>query len=143
LGVVLIIAALISMATIHRFEDLEVWRMARQIENKVFELTHPSLFLNDFDLIRQMRRSSGSIMDNIAEGFGRGGRLEFINSLSIAKGEANELQSQLLRSKDRGYITEETCTNLYAEAENLAGKIGSFMLYLNNTDRKGQKFQNR
>jgi four helix bundle protein len=54
-----------------------------------------------------MNNSSGSVMDNIAEGFGRGSRLEFVQFLSISKGSANELQSQLHRSFDRKYISKE------------------------------------
>ena len=82
-------------------------------------------------------------MDNIAEGFGRSSRLEFINALSIAKGETTELQSQLYRSADRGYISKETREEVHQEAEVLSRKIGSFMNYLNNTEHKGQKFLNR
>lgn len=131
------------MATIHHFQDLEVWQLARSLENKVFALTNPATFHNDFDLIRQMRRSSGSVMDNIAEGFGRGGKFEFVNSLSIAKGEVAEIQSQLFRSADRQYIANDIREAIHEEAERLAIKIGSFMHYLNSTDHKGQKFQNR
>lgn len=54
-----------------------------------------------------MRGSCGSIMDNIAEGFDRGSKNEFTNSLTIAKGETGELKSQLYRSLDNKYITEE------------------------------------
>ena len=131
------------MATAQRFEDLEVWQMSRTLENKVFIFANAIEFKNDFDLIRQMRRSSGSIMDNIAEGFGRSSRLEFINALSIAKGEVTELQSQLYRSADRGYLSKETREEVHQEAEVLSRKIGSFMNYLNNTAHKGQKFLNR
>ena len=82
-------------------------------------------------------------MDNIAEGFGRCSRLEFINSLSIAKGEANEVESQIYRATDRGYISIETKDEIHQETDLLIKKLGNFINYLNGTDIKGQKFMNR
>lgn len=131
------------MATIYRFEELEVWKLADALEQKVFAYAKPERFRNDFDLIRQMNRAAGAVMDNIAEGFGRGGRLEFINSLSIAKGEATEIESQLIRARNRGYLSDEGYTALKSEAEKLSAKLGSFMKYLNSCEHKGQKFRNR
>ncbi|MCS3799173.1 four helix bundle protein [Niastella sp. OAS944] len=75
------------MATITKFEDLEIWQLARILSKKAYALTFKEPLASDFRLKDQIRGSSGSIMDNIAEGFERGSRLEFINSLSISKGE--------------------------------------------------------
>ncbi len=83
------------MAHIEKFEDIIAWQKARDNDKMVYELTHNSSFSKDFSLIDQMRRSSGSIMDNIAEGFERGGNKEFIQFLYISKGSASELRSQL------------------------------------------------
>lgn len=66
------------MATIQKFEELEVWKIARELSNEVFTLTKKESFKRDFSLIDQIRRSSGSSMDNIAEGFGRGSNKEFL-----------------------------------------------------------------
>ena len=90
------------MATIKKFEDLEIWQIARELHLEISEITQsiPS-FARDFELKDQIRRSAGSTMDNIAEGFGRSSRLEFIQFLSIAKASASEVQSQLIRSIDR------------------------------------------
>jgi four helix bundle protein len=90
-----------------------------------------------------LRGSSGSIMDNIAEGFERGSKLEFINSLGYSKGEVGELKSQLYRSLDNKYITQEIFDNLYSKADLLTKKITAFISYLNSSDIKGQKFKNR
>jgi four helix bundle protein len=75
------------MATVKRFEDLEIWQMARELENKVFEETQKGKLSKDYKLKDQMNSAAGSIMDNIAEGFGRGSRLEFVQFLSISKGQ--------------------------------------------------------
>lgn len=69
------------MATVQRFEDLRIWQGARALENNIFHLTQQGTFSRDFELKNQISRSSGSVMDNIAEGFGRGSRTEFVQFL--------------------------------------------------------------
>jgi len=83
------------MATIKRFEDLQIWEISRRLCKDVFALTNKGLFLKDFKFRDQIRSSAGSVMDNIAEGFERSSRPEFVNFLSIAKGSAGETRSQL------------------------------------------------
>lgn len=82
-------------------------------------------------------------MDNIAEGFERAGRNEFINFLYISKDEIGELKSQLYRAFDNSYIEESTFLELYADADLLTKKTTSFITYLNGSKVKGQKFKNR
>lgn len=131
------------MATITSFTELEIWKLAVLLHDKIFELTKLELLSRDFALKDQMNRSSGSVMDNIAEGFGRGGRLEFIQFLTIARGSISELQSQLIRCLNREYIS----TVAYNELNELAGKtgrkIGAFIRYLNQSDLNGPKFKDR
>ena len=82
-------------------------------------------------------------MDNIAEGFERGSKLEFINALTIAKGEVGELKSQLYRRLDNHYIIQDLFDELYALEDELTKMITAFITYLNNSNIKGQKFKNR
>lgn len=82
-------------------------------------------------------------MDNIAKGFGRGNKNEFVNSLTTAKGEAEELKSQLYRGFDINYFSETLFHELYTEADLLVKKIGSFIHYLNQSNISGHKFKNR
>ena len=131
------------MATITKFEDLEIWQFARILSKKVYALTFKEPLATDFRLKDQMRGSCGSIMDNIAEGFERGSRLELINSLSISKGEVGELKSQLYRALDNSYISQATFSELYEEADILTKKTTNFITYLNASKFKGQKFKNR
>ena len=131
------------MATITKFEDLEVWQLARELSKEIYSLTFIEPIKSDFRLKDQMRGSSGSIMDNIAEGFERGSRLEFINSLGYSKGEVGELKSQLYRSLDNKYISQEIFEDLYSKADKLTKKITAFITYLNTSKIKGQKFKNR
>lgn len=130
------------MATINRFEDLDIWKEARKLSKEIYLITlNTSDFKNDFRFRDQIRASSGSIMDNIAEGFERNGNLEFRQFLSVAKGSAGETRSLLYRALDFNYITHEVFEVLKTDSENLSGKINNFITYLNKKEFKGTKFQ--
>jgi len=77
-----------------RFEDLEIWKEARELCKIVYEITSNGSFSTDFKFRDQMKASSGSAMDNISEGFDRGGNKEFYQFLSISKGSCGEVRSQ-------------------------------------------------
>ena len=106
-------------------------------------LTKNPPFSKDFRMVSQIKAAAGSVMDNIAEGFERGSRLEFINHLSYAKGSSGETRSQLYRADDFEYISEAEAQELIKEYESLAASIANFIEYLNKSTRKGQKFENR
>jgi four helix bundle protein len=131
------------MGTYQFFEDLPIWKEARRLSFEVYQLTFVQPFLNDFELKDQIRRSAGSVMDNIAEGYERDGRLEFINFLSIAKASAGEVRSQLYRSFDLHYIDEEKLNVLIAAYKQLSSHIANFIKYLNSSTHKGNKFKDR
>ncbi|MFE3869615.1 four helix bundle protein [Flavobacterium sp. ZS1P70] len=129
------------MATINRFEDLEIWKEARRLAKEIHLIAIETDLKSDFRFKEQIKSSSGSVMDNIAEGFERDGNLEFRQFLSIAKGSSGETRSQLYRIFDFGYITEPKFDLLKKDYENLSGKIKNFITYLNKKDFKGNKFQ--
>ena len=129
------------MTTISRFEDLETWQEARRLFNIIKDITIETDLKNDFRLKDQIKGSSGSVMDNIAEGFERDGNLEFRQFLSIAKGSAGEARSQLYRVYDSEYISEEKLKLLVDEYEKLSKRIAAFISYLNKKDFKGNKFK--
>ncbi len=129
------------MGKVDRFEDLEVWLLARTICNKIDQLLKNTSLGKNYALANQMERSSGSIMDNIAEGFGRGGNSEFHNFLSYSKGSTCELKSQLYRALDKQLITDNDFETLIKECSKLENKIGAFMFYLRKTNLKGIKFK--
>jgi four helix bundle protein len=129
------------MATITKFEDLEIWQEARKLAKEVFILSKETDLKTDFRFKEQIKASSGSVMDNIAEGFERDGNLEFRQFLSIAKGSAGETRSQIYRLYDCEYISEEQFKELKNKYEKLSGKIKNFITYLNKKDFKGNKFQ--
>jgi four helix bundle protein len=131
------------MATVQKFEDLQVWQKARLLSQKIYPLTFIEPIKSDFRFKDQIRGSVGSVMDNIAEGFERGSKLEFINALTIAKGEAGEVKSQLYRGLDNNYFSKDVFKELYFLADEITKMITTFISYLNHSDFKGQKFKNR
>ena len=131
------------MATITKFEDLEIWKEARRLSLVIFQYSQKELFAKDFRFKDQIRAAAGSIMDNIAEGFERSSRLEFINFLSYSKGSCGEVKSQLYRAKDQQYISEEEFNEAYVAYDKLASNIAGFISYLNQSELKGQKFKDR
>jgi four helix bundle protein len=129
------------MATIKNFEDLQVWQKARLLCQQVFKIVQEDKFSKDYKLKDQINGSSGSIMDNIAEGFGRQGNNEFIQFLTIANGSCMEVKSQLYRAFDRNYIDETKFTELKNYTEEISKMTYTFIAYLGKSDFKGLKFK--
>lgn len=126
---------------IKNFEELDIWQQARKISFKVYEDIYLKIRTIDSSLANQINRSSGSVMDNIAEGFGRLGNREFIQFLSISKASCDEVKSQIYRAKDRSYISEEFFSIIIKELTELSNRIGGFMNYLKKSEISGIKFK--
>ncbi len=129
------------MASYKRFEDLPIWQKARSFSKKIFEITLEDKFSKEIRLCSQIRATSGSIMDNIAEGFERNGNGEFKQFLYIAKGSCGETRSQIYRAFDYGFISEKQFEEMKSLSEEISKSINSFIDYLNNTEIKGTKFK--
>ena len=128
------------MAKIEKFEDLEIWQLAREICNEVWDIIQNTSLQKDYNLREQINGASGSVMENIAEGFERDGNREFINFLSIAKASCGETRSQLYRCLDRNHIDEVTFKRIFDKCILNSRKIKSFMIYLKNSERRGSKY---
>jgi four helix bundle protein len=125
------------MSTIKRFEDLEVWKESRRLNKIIGCLIQKKKFEHNFRLINQIEGSSGSIMDNIAEGFERGTRGEFIQFLGYSKGSCGELRSQLYRALDRSYIVQKQFDDLLKLVSRISAMIHSLIIYLQKTKING------
>jgi len=123
------------------FEDLEVWKEARRLTNRIYRMTQDAKFSKDFGLRDQIQRAMVSVMSNIAEGFERGGNQEFIQFLYIAKGSCGEVRSQLYVALDRGYIAQEEFSELLKSFKRLSVMISNLVDYLKSSRMKGEKFK--
>lgn len=125
------------MPAVNRFEELEVWKLSRELNKNIGMLIRNQSFEKNFRLIGQIEGSTGSIMDNIAEGFERGSRAEFIQFLGYSKGSCGELRSQLYRALDLQYINDETFDELFKKASRISAMLNSFIIYLQKTNISG------
>jgi four helix bundle protein len=136
------------MATVERFEDLEVWQKARDVVNAVYQASLVGTFSRDYALPHgiydsgviprgerdQIRRAVVSIPSNIAEGFSRHSNKEFIQFLFISKGSVAEVQSQLYTALDQDYISQEVFDSTYEGLQVVAKQLSRFMTYLRGSD---------
>ena len=129
------------MATIQQFEDLEIWKSARLLCKDIRNITGKGDFSKDFRFKSQIEAASGSVMDNIAEGFERDGNKEFVQFLTISKGSCGEIRSQLYRALDYNYISETEFNELKDKALFLSQSIGNFIKYLKNSEIRGNRFK--
>lgn len=129
------------MATIQKFEDILSWQEARELSKIIGQLIDEERFKKNFRFIAQVEGSSGSIMDNIAEGFERSGNKEFKQFLYVAKGSCGELRSQLYRAIDRKYITENEFKIISERSIKISSLIQKLINYLENSELKGSKYK--
>jgi len=126
------------MATVQKFEDLICWQKGRELARSVYKAFKNC---NDYGFKDQIQRASVSVISNIAEGFERGTKQEFINYLYIAKGSAGEVRAQLYVALDVGYLNIETfkyLNNLSAECSRL---IQSFTEKVKGGSQQGTQFK--
>jgi len=129
------------MATFKKFEEIECWKKARELTRRIYEISDQGAFARDFGLKDQIRRAAVSIMSNIAEGYDRSGKGEFIQFLSTAKGSAAEVRCQLYVAIDQGYIQETDFKELIAMATETGRMVGGLMSYLRSSQYKGTKYK--
>ena len=116
------------MGKVERFEDLRCWQSARELVKEIYQLTKTERLARDFGLRDQLQRSAVSIMTNIAEGFARYNRKDFMRFLNYAQSSAVELKSLLYIVQDSGWVSANTMSNL----QNNSGKVKSMILGLIN-----------
>lgn len=115
---------------IERFEDIEAWKLARELARKVYDLTLKTRFSRDFGLRGQIQDAAGSSMHNIAEGFDAESNPEFVRFLRYAKRSCTEVQSELHVALDQQYITKTEFQDVYDHAGRTRATIRGFIKYL-------------
>ncbi|MFQ6082757.1 MAG: four helix bundle protein [Methanosarcinales archaeon] len=112
---------------IKSFEDIEVYKLARQFRNKIYELTKKLPDEEKYNLVDQMRRASLSLTSNIAEGYGRYHYQENIQFCRQARGSLNELMDQLMACGDFGYVDQKTVETLLMEAREVRRYLNAYI----------------
>ena len=129
------------MTAFKRFEDIKGWQKSRLLCSKIYQVITTTDLSKDYKLRDQINSSSGSTMDNIAEGFGRAGNREFVQFLEISHGSCRECQSQLYRILDRNYINRELFNELYGLCDEIGKMLIGLINYIQKTPLKGVKFK--
>ena len=131
------------MATIKKFEDIFSWQKARALNTLVGKHFNMQTCQGNCRFVGQIQGSAGSIMDNIAEGFERGGNKEFVQFLYISKASCGEFRSQLYRALDRGYVSETDFETMYELAKEIIVLLQGLIKYLEQSEMRGAKFRQR
>ncbi|MDT0631903.1 four helix bundle protein [Rubrivirga sp. S365] len=118
------------MGTFRRFEEIEAWKLGRELNRLVYEATAGGAFAKDFALRDQIRRASISVSSNVAEGYARRSPADFARFLTIARASAAEVRSQLYLALDLGYLDTDTFDALYDLARRAGGACGGLARYL-------------
>ncbi|MEO0724582.1 MAG: four helix bundle protein [Bacteroidota bacterium] len=116
------------MPKVDRFEELGCWISARKLTTEIYKLNGE--IKRDYGLRDQLRRASVSIMNNIAEGFGRFSFKEKVRYLEIAQSSANEVRSMFYLLDDLSYVTSEELLRLRKLLEECQKQIWGFIRYL-------------
>jgi len=119
------------MAKVEKFEDLECWKASRELVNYVYDLCEDGMLAKDFDTRSQIRRAASSTMNNIAEGFGRYSRKEFVRFLEISQASGMEVRSMSYILLDRNYVTTQQFEILNEKANKVISLANGFIRYLN------------
>ncbi len=128
-------------AKVESFESLNVYKRARELTNRIYELTRKGDFAKDFGLADQIRRASVSIMSNIAEGFERGGNAEFTQFLFIAKGSCGEVRAQTTIAYDQKYIHNGDYEEITNRCRQISGMLSNLINYLKKSQYRGAKYK--
>ncbi len=115
------------MPLVTRFENLEIWKIAREIVN---DINKDFENLKDFSFKNQIYSAGFSIMNNISEGFGRESKKEFHRFLDIAKGSCNEVKNMYYIAEDLKYVDGEIAQKRREKCELEKNSLAKFMKYL-------------
>ena len=118
------------MGLFKSFEEIDVWKEGCRLVDKIYQATSQEKFSKDWGLKDQIRRSAVSIPSNIAEGFERDTKKEFIRYLYIAKGSAGELRTQLYLSFTLGYLSKDYFDEMICDVKKISGMLANLIKVL-------------
>jgi len=112
------------------FEDLKAWQLARQLMIECHKVADALPAKERYDLAPQMRRSSKSVMTNIAEGYGRYHYLDSLRFYYIARGSLNETINHTITARDLGYIDDTRFRELYELGRETERTLNGYINYV-------------
>lgn len=120
------------MGKIERFEDVEIWQIAKSIAVEIYRISDLEPLKSDFGLKDQIRRAAMSMSDNIAEGFEYNNNPDFIRFLIYAKDPSGEFRNKIIILNETGKIPKNDYDNLYGKSVAFSAKTKKFIAYLRN-----------
>jgi len=124
------------MGTIKNFEDLEIWKMSRELVNLIYSDFRTC---SDYGFKDQITRAGISIMNNISEGFCRNSDAEFRQFLNISKGSTGEVKNMYYIAEDQKYVDGKTSFERRNKTQRLINSTSTLMKYLKSSRNSGQK----
>lgn len=122
------------------FEELYCWQQGRELVNVIYSLTKKPNF-RDFSLKDQIQRAVVSIISNIAEGFERGSKEEFLYFLYIAKGSCGEVRCQLYIALDQSFITKDEFDRAFEKCKQVSGLLHKFIYSFKSEGQPGLRYK--
>ncbi|MFO7880739.1 MAG: four helix bundle protein [Bacteroidales bacterium] len=120
------------MATIKSFEDIEAWQLARKFVKEMFLVFNEDRLKKEYELMSQFKRANISIMNNIAEGFGRFSNADFVRFLDYSSASASEVKSMLYVLEDLEFINPKDASLYRNQLDIIQSKILGLIKYLKN-----------
>lgn len=117
-----------------KLEDIEIWGNSCQLVDKIYKASSKGKLSKDFALRDHIRKTAISIPSNIAEGFGRQSKKDFIKFLYYSKGSLLELKTQLFIAAKQDYLSKEDLASLREKIEKLINQTGKLIGHLKNAD---------
>lgn len=118
------------MGKVTRFEELQCWIAARELTVEIYKLSATGMLSKDFATKNQIRRASLSIMNNIAEGFTRFSKKEFIRFLEIGQSSGGEVKSMIYLMDDLKYFDKNTINSLHLKVDKARNMTLGMLKYL-------------
>ena len=117
--------------TLKTYRDLTVWQKAMDLVVAVYGLSRRLPAEERFGLMSQMQRASVSVPANIAEGYGRIHRGEYVHHLSIARGSLAELETHVAIAVRLQYVAREDAVEVWNLAQEVGKMLSSLIQSLN------------
>ncbi|PWS28338.1 four helix bundle protein [Pedobacter yonginense] len=124
------------MAKIEKFEDLEIWQLAKQLGLAAYRISDLEPMKSDFGLKDQFRRAAMSMSDNVAEGFEYNNNPDFIRFLTYAKGSSGEFRNKIIILHEARKLSVDDYNFLYSKCIEFSSKTKRFIDYLKEFEKK-------